>query len=70
LREPAPEEIDSIRRPGAVTGHRAVFQLAEDGVCVLGAVLLRPAVEGEQHGAAVVRAEERIGLGLVAAVKV
>jgi hypothetical protein len=66
LREPAPEEIDSIRRPGAVIGHRADFQLAEDGVGVLGEVVLRPAVEGEQHGAAVVLAQERLGVSLVA----
>jgi hypothetical protein len=52
------------------TGHRAVFQLAEDGVCVLGDVVRRPAVEGERHGAAVVLAQGRFGVGLVAAVKV
>jgi hypothetical protein len=49
LSEPASKDIDPIGGPGAVARHRARFQAAKDGGCVLADILIRPEVEVTQH---------------------
>jgi hypothetical protein len=49
-----------ILRPGAVAGHRAVPQAAQDRVTVPGDVVMRPQVEGEPHRPAVALTKERL----------
>ena len=66
LHEPAPEDIDSIRRPRTVAGHRPVFQPSEDRGRVLADVVMRPEVEVRPHGVAVALTEERLDVGRVA----
>jgi hypothetical protein len=63
---PAPEHLDPLGRPGAVAGHGAVGEAAEDvgGVCLH--VVAGPQVERERHGLAVVLAEQRLDVRLEA----
>ena len=57
---PAAEHLDLLVRPGAVAGHGAVAQPLEDAGRVRLHVGLRPQVERERHGLAVVLAEQRL----------
>src|SRR5580693_10023549 len=51
---PALEHLDPVGRPGAVAGHAAVLEVFEDLGGVRAVVVVRPQVERERHGLAVV----------------
>src|SRR5207302_8349935 len=57
--DPAAEDRDPVLRPGAVTGHRPVLQLLQDGIGVLGDIVEGPQVEYELHRAPVALTEQR-----------
>src|SRR5713101_2528739 len=60
---PTFEEVDSLRRPRAVTWHGAGPQTLEDSVRVRAHVLVGPEVEVPPHRLKVFRATQRFDLG-------
>src|ERR1700722_6692377 len=63
LVDPAIECAELLRRPGSVTGHRPVLQLAPDGRGVGHDGLVRPEVESPTHRIAVLFAKQRADVG-------
>jgi hypothetical protein len=60
------EERDSVVRPGAVAGHRAVAKARQDRLGVSGNVVARPEVERPFHRLTIALSKERLDVLLEA----
>src|SRR5262249_43692935 len=66
VREPGPEELDLLVRPGTIARHAPRGELAKDGVRVRLHVTVRPEIEVGQHRAPVALPEQRPDVGVIA----